>query len=791
MTAHDLLLAWPRPADSWFQAAPVGNGRLAAMVFGGLRRGRWQINDSTVWSGTPAGPAAGLADVLGAGAGPGRLGEVRAAIRAGEYRRAESLLMSFEGRYSQEYLPFVDLWMSLDGTGDYQSRTLNLDTGVVTEAIGLDGRRIQRRTWASRPAGAICIALDVDDGTLDVGLELTSELRVVQRTGLSLAVELPIDGAPTHEPTAEPHRYSDGPVAGYDPYGVAAMAIDTDGVVRVADGAVHVTGASRLLIVLTSSTGGADSWSGTVPTSRDGHLHRATTTAQAALEYGSDLLLREHEADLRRLLGGTELTVGARRAGTFDVAEDVLSGKDEQLTATVLVQLGRYLLAAASRPGGGPPPTLQGIWNQELSPPWSSNYTLNINTEMNYWGVETAGLGECHDPLFRLIERLAETGTPVARQLYGARGWLAHHNTDMWGWALPVGMGHGSPSWAIWMMGGVWLTQHLWDHFEFQQDLEFLRDRAWPLMRGCAEFCLDWLVVGDGGFLDTVPSTSPENLFLSLTGSTESLTVSSAMDVALIRALFTRCLAAAELLAIDDPVCAEIAAALPRLRPPGLTADGRLLEWGEDHVEQDPHHRHVSHLVGLYPLDQIDPDRTPALAEAARASLDRRGPGAMGWSWSWKIALRARLGDGATARDLLLEATRPFARDPLQSAPPEGTEWGGLLPNLFSTHPPFQMDGNFGLMAAVVEMLVQSHGGTIRVLPALPEQWPDGMVRGIRCRGGLAVDLAWRAGRLSALTVRRLHGEDRPVCIDYRGRRTEIRVAAGSSAEVWGLASVS
>ena len=781
------MLAWPQPADSWFEAAPVGNGRLGAMVFGGVRLGRWQINDSSVWSGSPSVPAQGLADVLGAGAGPERLAELREAIRAQDYRRADSLAMMFEGRYSQEYLPFVDLWMSLDGDGGYQGRylgrTLNLDTGVVAEEIDLDGRRIVRRTWASRPAGAVCVALDVAEGTVDIDLELTSELRVVRRTGLSLAVEMPIDGAPTHEPSAPPHRYGDGPVDGYDPYGVAAMAVDTDGDVQVIDGVVRVSQASRILVVVTSSTSGADFWSRTSPTSRDGHLHRAEQNAQAALARGAAELLREHEADLRGLLGGMELTVGARRSGTFDVAADVLSGKDEQLTATVIVQLGRYLLASASRPGGGPPPNLQGIWNQELSPPWSSNYTININTEMNYWGAEQVGLGECHDPLFGLIERLSETGGPVARQLYGARGWLAHHNTDMWGWALPVGMGHGNPSWALWMMGGVWLTQHLWDHFEFSQDLEFLRDRAWPLMRGCAEFCLDWLVDGADGLLDTIPSTSPENLFVSRAGTIESLSVSTGMDMALIRALFTRCLAAAELLGIEDPVCAEISAALPRLRPPSVTADGRLSEWGEDHVEQDPHHRHMSHLVAVHPLDQIDPDRTPELAEAALATLERRGPGAMGWSWSWKIALRARLRDAVVARELLVEAVQPFSGDPLLSAPPEGTEWGGLLPNLFSTHPPFQMDGNYGLMAAVVEMLVQSHGGVVRILPALPQEWPDGAVRGVRCRGGLAVDLVWRGGRLSTLSVHRLYGDDGPVWIDYEGRRKEVQVVRGSSVD--------
>jgi alpha-L-fucosidase 2 len=558
------------------------------------------------------------------------------------------------------------------------------------------------------------------------------------------------------------------------------MAIDTDGQVSEAGGVLTVRGLTWILITLASSTNAADHWSGQEPVDRREHLRRAASTAVSALDLGTDRLLREHEADLRGLLGGARLTVGTRRAGTFDVAEQVLSGKDEQLTATVMVQLGRYLLASASRPGGGPPANLQGIWNRELRPPWSSNYTININTQMNYWGAETAGLSECHEPLFRLIERLAETGAEVARELYGARGWVAHHNTDMWGWALPVGMGHSDPSWAIWMMGGVWLAQHVWEHVEFTQDLDFLRGRGWPLLRGCAEFCLDWLVEAEDGWLDTIPSTSPENHFVSRHGTPESLSASTAMDVALIRALFTRCLAAAELLGLDDPVCPEIRAALPRLRPSGVTADGRLREWAEDHTEHDPYHRHMSQMVAVYPLDQIDPEATPELAAAALGVLDARGRGAMGWSWSWKIALRARLGDPATARDLLLEATRPLDADPALHAPVDGSRWGGLLPNLFSSHPPFQIDGNYGLSAAVLEMVVQSRDGVIKVLPAVPAQWPDGSGRGIRCRGGLAVDLTWRRGALSALTVRRLHGDEGPVWIHYRQSRRRIRLAPGA-----------
>ncbi|WP_422771112.1 glycosyl hydrolase family 95 catalytic domain-containing protein [Plantactinospora sp. WMMC1484] len=804
--AGDLVLAWPEPASSWFEAAPVGNGRLGAMVFGGVHRARFQVNDATVWSGTPDGPAAGLADVLAAGAGPERLAEVRRAVLAEDYRRAEALLMSFEGRYSQEYLPFVDLWMSLAAGPDaaYLGRTLNLDTGVVDETIDLGGgRTLHRRTWASRPAQALCVAVTVAGGTADLAVELTSRLRVADRAvrppGLDLGLQVPVDGAPLHEPgIAEPLRYAEpldghagpsegraGP-GGYDPYAAAALRIETDGVWEHSAGGLAVRRMTYALVTLASSTSAGDAWARRPARSREQHRHAASRRAAAALDTGAEHLLRAHEADVRRLLGPTRLRVGGHRAGTVDVHRDILGGTDEQLVATVMFQLGRYLLAAASRPGG-PPANLQGIWNDELRPPWSSNYTLNINTQMNYWGAEAAGLGECHEPLLDLVERLAGTGAEVSRRLYGTRGWVAHHNSDIWGWALPVGMGHGNPSWAIWMMGGVWLTQHVWEHFAFTRDTGFLRERGWPLLRGCAEFCLDWLVDTGTGWRDTIPATSPENMFLSTEGNPESLSYSTTMDITLIRELFTNCLAAAGELGLDgDPVCAQIRAALPSLRAPGLTADGRLREWVEDRPEHDPLHRHMAQLVGLHPLDQIDPDRTPDLAEAAARVLDHKGPGAFGWAWAWKIALRARLGHASTARDLLREATRPFAGDPGRHGPVNPTDpadWGGLLPNLLCTGPPFQLDGNYGLMAAILELVVQSHGGLIRLLPALPAQWPEGAAQGVRCRGGWSVDLAWRDGRLSSATIRSGHPAG-PRTARIRHGRTTVLLAIEAGEEV-------
>ncbi|KIF77742.1 hypothetical protein QR77_35735 [Streptomyces sp. 150FB] len=811
-TPDDLRLRWPGPAETWTEAAPLGNGRLGAMVFGGVGAARFQINDSTVWSGTPEGPARALEAVRAGGAGPERLAEIRTAVTAGDHRRAESLLMSFEGDYSQEFLPFADLTMGLESMGleddvseapgTFLGRTLNLDSGVVEEHIAFGARTVRRRSWISRPAGALCIEVTADSGgdssgvvgkTLGMTLDLTSPLRELDReqdhSGLVIGVAVPEDGAPLHEPDVpEPLRYGagstpDGPTTGgYDPYAALAVRVDTDGEVSAEGGRWSARGMTRALITVASSTSAAAHWSRTGAKSRTEHRAEAAESAELALATGPARLLKEHQDDLRTLLASSALRIGPRRAGTFDVADDILSGADDALTATVMFQLGRYLLASSSRPGAGPPANLQGIWNEELHPAWSSNYTLNINTEMNYWLAETTGLAECALPLFDLLDRIAVNGTDVARELYDARGWVAHHNSDMWGWSLPVGAGHGNPSWAIWMMGGTWLTQHLWDHYDFTRDTGFLRERAWPLLAGQAAFCLDWLVEGEDGFLDTLPATSPENLFFSEAGTPESLTHSTTMDTALIRALFERCLAAAAILGIDDPLRAEIRAALPRLRTPAIAGGGWLQEWADDLTEVDPDHRHMSQMVTVFPLDQIDPVTTPELATAAVKLLERRGPGAMGWSWAWKIALRGRLGDGDTARDLFLEAVRPLSYDESAHAPVDGSQWGGLLPNLFSTHPPFQIDGNYGFTAALAELVLQSHGDTLRLLPALPTAWREGTATGLRCRGGLEADLSWQDGQLSTVTVRRIAGEPAdPVRIRHRDGETTLRLAIGEA----------
>jgi len=770
-----LVLWYRRPAKIWEEALPVGNGHMGAMVFGGVPTEHIQFNEHTVWTGQPhsyahAGAVQALPEMRrllqemrtleGEAFRLDPKGEVKAArekLQQAHARQkdAEDLAMKqfmSEPLHQNKYQPCGDLWIQFEGqsqAADYR-RWLDLDSALATTAYQSGGVTYRRELFASFPDSAICVRFTADKpGMLNCVVRLNSPHKDSQTTvaaaqgGQALALRGQVEtGGIRFESRAL--LTADG----------GALTAESDG--------IRVAGASTLVIRLVAAT----NFKSYRDISGDPAAGCATLEKLSAGKTWEQLLAA-HRADHHALFGRVALDLGRTPAAanpTDQRIQEFAAGNDPQLAALVF-QYGRYLLLASSRPGGQPA-NLQGIWNDKLNPPWDSKYTCNINTEMNYWPSEPAALGECAAPLFAALEDLSVSGAAVAKTHYGARGWVVHHNFDLWRGAAPINASnHG-----IWLPGGAWMATQLWEHYLFTQDKEFLGKAAYPLMKGAAQFFADTLIEDPlTKCLISGPSNSPEQ---------GGLVMGPTMDHAIIRSLFAACIEAAGLLQTDKDFAADLAAKMARIAPYRIGQYGQLQEWLEDKDNPKNNHRHVSHLWTVYPGAQIT-WQDQKLFAAARQSLLYRGDAANGWSMGWKVNLWARFRDGDHAMVVLKNLFGPVGRKGVA---------GGLYPNLFDSCPPFQIDGNFGACAGIAELLLQSHvrnaDGTflIDLLPALPKSWPTGSVTGLCARGGFTVDIAWKDGMLAAAMIR--SGSGGACTVQYGTKTLALTLKPGEAKQL-------